>query len=166
MNINCPHCGTEYDIAQHEFGKFVTCQVCGRGFVAGANSQNKSATHDDQPSKSNGSSAGRMSAARPQEKDSIAYRLGKFSPKNVTYVTPVLAKVIQFIGYVLAVIIGVVLFVSAMQYNPLVALIVVPLLFVLLCLSIRLWYEFVIVVFDGVACLRQIRDELHLRKCD
>ena len=36
MNINCPHCGTEYDIEQREFGKYVTCQVCGKGFVAGA----------------------------------------------------------------------------------------------------------------------------------
>ena len=36
MNIKCPHCGTEYDIEQREFGKYVTCQVCGKGFVAGA----------------------------------------------------------------------------------------------------------------------------------
>ena len=35
MNIKCPHCGTEYDIEQHEFGRYVTCQVCGKGFVAG-----------------------------------------------------------------------------------------------------------------------------------
>ena len=34
MNINCPHCGTEYDINQRGFGKYVTCQVCGKGFVA------------------------------------------------------------------------------------------------------------------------------------
>ena len=36
MNIKCPHCGTEYDIEQREFGKYVTCQVCNKGFVAGA----------------------------------------------------------------------------------------------------------------------------------
>lgn len=36
MDIKCPHCGAEYDIEQREFGKYVTCQVCGKGFVAGA----------------------------------------------------------------------------------------------------------------------------------
>ena len=35
MNINCPHCGTEYEIEEREFGKYVTCQVCSKGFVAG-----------------------------------------------------------------------------------------------------------------------------------
>lgn len=39
MNIKCPHCGTEYDIEQREFGKYVTCQVCGKGFVAGVLSE-------------------------------------------------------------------------------------------------------------------------------
>ena len=35
MNINCPHCGTEYEIEEQEFGKYVTCQICSKGFVAG-----------------------------------------------------------------------------------------------------------------------------------
>ena len=35
MNINCPHCGTEYVIEEREFAKYVTCQVCSKGFVAG-----------------------------------------------------------------------------------------------------------------------------------
>ena len=51
MDIKCPHCGTEYDITQQEFGKFVTCQVCGRGFVAGAKSPNKPAGQGNQASR-------------------------------------------------------------------------------------------------------------------
>jgi len=35
MDVKCPHCGTEYDIEQHEFGKYVECQICRKGFVAG-----------------------------------------------------------------------------------------------------------------------------------
>lgn len=36
MKVKCPHCGTEYDIEHREFGRYVTCQICGKGFVAGA----------------------------------------------------------------------------------------------------------------------------------
>lgn len=36
MNINCPHCGTDYEVAQKDFGRFVTCESCGKGFVVGA----------------------------------------------------------------------------------------------------------------------------------
>ena len=35
MNIKCPHCGTEYEVAQKDFGSFVTCESCGKGFVVG-----------------------------------------------------------------------------------------------------------------------------------
>lgn len=41
MNIKCPHCGTEYEIGQSGFGKFVNCQVCGKGFVAGVRPRKK-----------------------------------------------------------------------------------------------------------------------------
>ena len=36
MDIKCPHCGTEYEIEEKEFGRFVKCESCGKGFVAGA----------------------------------------------------------------------------------------------------------------------------------
>ena len=35
MNIKCPHCGTEYDAEENEYGRFVKCAACGKGFVAG-----------------------------------------------------------------------------------------------------------------------------------
>ena len=35
MNINCPHCGTEYEIDETEYGRFVKCESCGKGFVVG-----------------------------------------------------------------------------------------------------------------------------------
>lgn len=35
MNIKCPHCGTEYEVAQKDFGRFTTCETCGKGFVIG-----------------------------------------------------------------------------------------------------------------------------------
>ena len=35
MNVRCPHCTTEYDAEESEYGRFVKCAVCGKGFVAG-----------------------------------------------------------------------------------------------------------------------------------
>lgn len=44
MDVKCPHCGTEYEIEQREFGKFVDCQVCGKGFVVGVSAAKQNAT--------------------------------------------------------------------------------------------------------------------------
>lgn len=33
MNINCPHCGTEYEVDRDELGSHVECQICGKAFV-------------------------------------------------------------------------------------------------------------------------------------
>lgn len=35
MTITCPHCGTEYDAEKSEYGRFVKCEICQKGFVAG-----------------------------------------------------------------------------------------------------------------------------------
>ena len=164
MNITCPHCGTEYDIAQNEFGKFVTCQICGKGFVAGAKAQAKSAEHGSQTSRSPGTADGHASARQPQKEPSLAYKLGKLSARDEAYATPVVAKIFQLIGYVIVVLVGIALFVGAMMANPLVALFVVLPSIALGLLAVRLWYELCIVIFDGVGYLRDIRDELRSRR--
>ena len=33
MDIKCPHCGEEYIAEANEYGKFVKCETCGRGFT-------------------------------------------------------------------------------------------------------------------------------------
>ena len=38
MNIKCPNCGMEYEVERKDFGSFVTCESCGKGFVVGAKS--------------------------------------------------------------------------------------------------------------------------------
>lgn len=35
MDITCPHCRTEYDAEESEYGRYVKCQICGSGFVVG-----------------------------------------------------------------------------------------------------------------------------------
>ncbi|MBQ6136159.1 MAG: SHOCT domain-containing protein [Kiritimatiellae bacterium] len=57
MNIKCPHCETEYEIAQTEFGRFVNCEICRKGFVAGV-SKGKS-----MPSQIETANAGRSMAS-------------------------------------------------------------------------------------------------------
>ena len=41
MDIKCPHCGTEYEIDKSEHGRFVKCEICGKGFVAGTSAAKK-----------------------------------------------------------------------------------------------------------------------------
>ena len=41
MDIKCPHCGTEYDIDKSEYGRYVKCEICGKGFVAGTSASKK-----------------------------------------------------------------------------------------------------------------------------
>lgn len=41
MNIKCPHCRTEYDAEESEYGRFVKCEICGKGFVVGTSSFDK-----------------------------------------------------------------------------------------------------------------------------
>ena len=165
MSIKCPHCGTEYDIAQHEFGKFVTCQICGKGFVTGAKAQAKSTEHGNQTSRPKGPLSGKI-------KRSSAYSNGMTamqpSDRDVKFITPVVAMVLQMIGYVVAILCGFVGFCSGfLRGGPLDGIVrglVIVLATILACLGVRLWYEFIIIIFEGVAYLRQVRDELRLRK--
>ena len=41
MDINCPHCGTGYECGESEYGRFVKCATCGKGFVAGTSAAKK-----------------------------------------------------------------------------------------------------------------------------
>ena len=36
MDVKCPHCGTEYEVEQKDMYRHTECEVCGKGFVAGA----------------------------------------------------------------------------------------------------------------------------------
>ncbi len=36
MDVKCPHCGTEYEVEQKDLHRYTQCEVCGKGFVAGA----------------------------------------------------------------------------------------------------------------------------------
>ena len=36
--VKCPHCGTEYDAEENEYGMFEQCAVCGKGFIVGQTS--------------------------------------------------------------------------------------------------------------------------------
>lgn len=41
MNIKCPNCGAEYEVERKNFGRFTTCESCGKGFVIGAKTGTK-----------------------------------------------------------------------------------------------------------------------------
>ena len=46
MNIKCPNCGMEYEVERKDFGSFVTCESCGKGFVIGAKSTHRAGVSD------------------------------------------------------------------------------------------------------------------------
>lgn len=35
MDVNCPHCRTEFEADEREYGRFIKCQICGKGFIVG-----------------------------------------------------------------------------------------------------------------------------------
>lgn len=41
MDAKCPHCGVEYIAAEREYGKFVKCETCGKGFIVGVSAMEK-----------------------------------------------------------------------------------------------------------------------------
>lgn len=169
MDIKCPHCGTEYEIEKHEFGKFVTCHVCDKNFVAGVKQQGKSASprsepHDHQTSRQGGPLAGEFKSSDGNTR-TVAEQ---YSDGDTKFITPSVAMVLQTIGYVVAILCGIVgIFISAendvSSEQFLISLLIIVSTIVA-CVCIRLWYEFVIIIFTGVAYLRQIRDELRSRR--
>lgn len=42
VSIQCPHCGTEYEATQQDMHRLVSCEVCGKNFVAGTTSRKQS----------------------------------------------------------------------------------------------------------------------------
>lgn len=52
MVIQCPHCGTEYDVTHSEFGKYVKCEKCRQGFVVGQQAASKKGSTCDAKSSS------------------------------------------------------------------------------------------------------------------
>ena len=46
MDVNCPHCGTEFEAGEREYGRFVKCQICGKGFIVGSVSRHHKADDD------------------------------------------------------------------------------------------------------------------------
>lgn len=44
MEIKCPHCGTEYDAEESEYGRFVKCEICSKSFVIRTSSLNRGQT--------------------------------------------------------------------------------------------------------------------------
>lgn len=170
MNINCPHCGTEYEIEKHEFGKFVTCLVCDKNFVAGVKQQGKSASprsepHDHQTSRQGGPLAGEFKSSDVNTR-TVAEQ---YSDGDTKFITPSVAMVLQTLGYIGAILCGIVgIFISAKENGVSSEQFWISLLIIVstivACVFIRLWYEFVIIIFTGVAYLRQIRDELRSRR--
>ena len=44
MNIKCPHCGTEYEAEKQDMYRYTQCEVCGKGFVVGAENGSANST--------------------------------------------------------------------------------------------------------------------------
>ena len=76
MDIICPHCGTEYDAEEGEYGRFVKCEICGKGFVAGAGARIKDANYGGQTSRPNRPLSGKVKGPSEIKRPSVMKRVG------------------------------------------------------------------------------------------
>lgn len=109
MNIKCPHCGTEYDAEESEYGRFVKCEVCGKGFVAGTSGAKK---HNEMIGATR--SAASTDATREQETTILRLKpsLAPIIAKLVVFSVPLLPFSLMFLfGDGLARVVGIIFFV-------------------------------------------------------
>ena len=72
VHIQCPHCGTEYEATQQDMYRLVSCEICGKNFVAGTTSRKQNAgaaqtrpTVHTAPQRSAASRQNQMPRSRP-----------------------------------------------------------------------------------------------------
>lgn len=94
MDIKCPHCGTEYDAEESEYGRFVKCEVCGKGFVAGTSGAKK---HNEMIGATR--SAASTDATREQETTILRLKpsLAPIIAKLVVFSVPLLPFSLMFL---------------------------------------------------------------------
>ena len=69
MDVNCPHCGTEYEVERKDMYHYTTCEVCGKGFVIGATTSLLSS--DKKTMQASRQSASSMSACSASSIESV-----------------------------------------------------------------------------------------------
>ena len=66
VSIQCPHCGTEYEATQQDMHRLVSCEICGKNFVAGTTSR-KQSVGVAQPRPTTQTGSQRSAASRPNQ---------------------------------------------------------------------------------------------------
>lgn len=169
MDAKCPQCGSVYEISEEDIGVIATCESCGKEFEVKA-----------VPSGARKIDMGKKAKPRLHGIESVKYSALLSAERNrntesdndVLFIAPTLCRILQYVGYVLSVVVFAGLGIKNLieGFNHLEPLIGV--LFFLACvvsmllslLIVRLWYEFSIAFFEAVRHLRQIRDKMEVRK--
>lgn len=77
MDIKCPHCGTEYEVEKQDMYHYTKCEVCGKGFVAGAETSLLASGNSNasQKAPTGTSRSGRLAPRRTQSESPRAERI-------------------------------------------------------------------------------------------
>ena len=148
MNTKCPHCGTSYEVSASELGHEGVCEKCGKSFVirATASATNK---HIIVSHKGNGKAEYARQRSKRHEFD------------DVEFISSTIGKLMQWIGYIGVVCYCVVFVIACMKREDFISVPFALLGMVFALLMIRLWYEFVVAIFEIVRHLREIRTRLY-----
>ena len=81
MNVRCPHCGTEYDVEKKEMYRYVKCEACGKGFVAGAATSLQKGNMPEEPSEGVDEQTDEKQRAASQKNPRLSLRRPKAESK-------------------------------------------------------------------------------------
>jgi len=156
MEAKCPHCGTAYDVAAGEIGIKAVCETCHTEFVIGGQSRSAQPKRIAVPFRVTG-----KTKVNPIARSAMSDR------GDVAFISPTIAKILQWLGYVACLICGTIQIGIGIRcianYEGMIGTFMIACTLVVLpiaMLFVRLTYEGVVALFEIVRHLREIRDKL------
>lgn len=162
FKFNCPQCGQEIEADESARGQVAECPHCEKGIVVPSKKLNTQVQH------SNLSTSGRIKIVDQGEyhqKRKLENAIHVSKRQDVEFFSPSLLEwlywffnILHLIGCLILVIYF--LRLSSDSFCVWYAVGIIVIVFPLGLFQIRIWYEFLVSIFETVRHLREIRDEL------